>query len=390
MFDNVLSAFKASPTFKVFPRIGYYVKTLERYKDFCTDRYFNSKGYEGMGVSLLENILSQSHIYSDLLVSSDDIFNLYATTINYIVPNLNHIIDPIQNRIVRKDDYFVKRLNNYKEEYFIPVSTKNIEKDYLFKSNWEFWSNVRCLRLMYNNTNALSFNIHTDKIIYNKNCPNINIFTIDIALLIVQYLVYLRTFDLNADTVDIAKYLHQYVVFPCLTNDPLHVWLVKIYKLILINNLDIDYTKIDVLNEYVNYGKLGSGFRAFQNDVSILCDNLKSGNITPQTFFNSLIMDEQNTSGLKWFNDLHHEVNIENLSQYNHVEFLTWLDWITLTFLIIAMSPMSHNNSYKTNIVKDINLLELKNFYNQPGMSTYTKNYIKTEFDKLKTLMSNI
>ena len=389
MFDSLISAFNSTSTFKLYPRLTYYVKTLIRNSDIATDRYEHSHGYENAGMTLLEKLLSDSHIYSDLLPMNESLFDLYGETINYIVPSLNHIIDPVQNRIIRTQDYFIKKLTTYKEEYFIPVSTANVEKDYLFNEDWGFWSNVRCLRLMHNNTHTLSFNINTDRVIYTRDCPSISVFTVDVALLILQYLVYLRTFKYNADTVDIVSYLHRYVIFPCLSSDLVSVWLIKIYKAILLDQLDINYKEVDVTDKYVSLNKLGTGFIAFSQDVTDLCNLLKSGNITPQTLFNSLYMTEKESAS-KRFKYLHHEVNIENLSQYNHLEFLSYMDWFTILVAILEKSPMSYNNSYKTNLLKDLNILELKKFYNQPGISVYTKNYIMSEFNQLKTITTNL
>lgn len=377
MFDTSFNYLLSPTTFRYSSKLTQSVQSLTRIKDSITSRYFINRGSQSKGSVLLQHLLENAFVFEKVLLEKD-LFARYLNVIQPMVPTISRIIDPVANHIIRTTDYFIKDNGvSNKEEYFIPVTVKNSELRIPYTLDWNVWKNIRPFRLMNVTNPVLTYNIQTDMLIY-KRPPRVSVFTVDIGLLVMQYSVYLDNFQLTPNTVDIVDYLHKYVIFPCLSQDPLNIWLLQNYISVmdtirLVQNGDVDFQYA-----VANQGRLGSQFIVFYEELEKYVTDLKNGNTKGSTLFKGLPL--QNTDAQDYFIYLKNNVELPNLSQYNSCEYMVYETWFNLLFKLTSLSPLVKNNSIKTNIVKDSELLLLKRFYTQPGFSPLTKTHIEKSF----------
>lgn len=386
MFDICLQTLFKSNTFRYSSKLTQAVETFTQYRKYATDRYASHGNVSSKGLILLQNLLNNAFINEEILPEKN-LQRRYFNCIEPVVPAIQRIIDPVYNHTVRKLDYFVKSNESiHKEEYFLPVSVRNPYRMIPFTRDWNIWKKARPLRLMNVSSSAITYNIQNDWLQY-KTAPKISVFTVDIALLIMQFSVYVETHDVDISMMDTPTYLHQNVIFPCLSRDPLNLWLLRNYLDIMDNISEVNDPNRDYQDTTILQGRLGSRYSTFYDEMSKYMKELKAGNTRIDTLFNTLPF-QNNITAFKLFQHLHNNVTFPNLIQYKPLDFLTYQLWYNLLIKMVIASPVMKNNDMKTPLVRDVQILMMNRFFrNSNVLTSSTKKYI---YDNFLTLYNDV
>ncbi len=360
MFSQSMKYYLKSCPPKIYPKMSHYIDYLIIQRDQAIAQHPLS-GYETSGIELLEKVLADADIPTIRTVS--DPFDQYENMIGPIIGDLNQIFDPSYKGSIGFGS-FVHNVKGQCAEYLIPSSPEDPYSTYPIGAGWDLWSTYKPLRMLNIDSHELSFQSYLDAITYKIDPPRFAVFSLDCAALIMQYVSYLGA-TVEQNRLSLPDYLHRYVVYPCLINDALSIWLLNQYgQMIRDPDQDTEVPKVDFAWVTATNARIGSSYSGALSDVRSLVGLVANGNVTPPCALSSLIMLD-GTSVLSYYMSMTKSVTVSSLRQYLWAEYLR--DELFL-FLILDMASLYPSlpqfSKLVTYLKRDIALLTTSRFWN--------------------------
>ncbi len=360
MFFQSMSYYLKSCPPKIYPKLSHYIDYLTIQRNQAIAQHPLS-GYETSGIELLEKVLADADIQTIRTVT--DPFDQYENMISPIIGDLNQIFDPSYKGSIGFGS-FVHNVKGQCSEYLIPSAPADPYAIYPIGSNWDVWSTYRPLRMLNIDSHELSFQSYLDAITYKIDPPRFAVFSLDCAALIMQYISYLEA-TVEQDRLSLPDYLHRFIVYPCLINDALSIWLINQYgQMIRDPDQDTDITKVDFAWVTATNARIGSSYSGALSDVRSLVSLVAKGNVTPPCALSSLIMLDS-TSVLSTYLDIVKSVTVPSLRQYTWAEYLRDELYLFLILDIARLYPsLPQFSKMITYLKRDVALLTTSRFWN--------------------------
>jgi hypothetical protein len=323
LIDNYINKTAAS---RIMISANNYIKMINTRRSLVLERYNNQEGIESSpGVQLLKRIIE--YVDTDyLLKNSDDVSN-YINYLADLKPELDSLFDQVYiNKIYT--NIFIKSDKVKCSEYIIPIYCTDYLSQLPFNQSWDYWSTLSPVRILDTDSRELTFLTITDQVVYRKSMPTRAIIGIDVIMLILQCVNYLRT----DQSVELYAYLHHHVLSGFLI-DLENLWL---------RNLYTDRMKVKLYNMHASvtdfYGIQGIQYDSFIYDTDKLIGNCRDMSISSDVFLNSLRLSD--TSVIEYLvDDYLPSTNLPALRQYRWLDYLKEASWIDLILSSYALQP---------------------------------------------------
>lgn len=334
LFERPLSYYTLEQPGKYLSRLCHYVDSLVLQRDYALSRVQSNAVSNANGFKLLERVISEAD--PDTLLTLSDDTSVYIDGLKPIASSLNRLFDQV-TMAHGLNTAFIKNSNGQPcREYILAVSPPDAISTYPFGGGWDAWKSMRTLRLADIDSPELTFSVFYDQIIFRNFPAKRAVFTLDAILLVLQYIQFRKWEQDNKRTpMEIVDYLHQYVIIPCLQNDILDNWLLKLYARILRDDAGL-MSPMDSYWESANYGRIGGQYNQAVEEVSDLATLLNSNQIVPCRFFSSLRLGDKSVNA--GYHDLSHNVSVPSLIQYMWTNILISKPWNDILFHIVRRS----------------------------------------------------
>jgi len=373
MLDRICNLYYTNGNPIYYGKLSNYVKNLSIQRDTISDRHATAPGFENNGMSFLRFVLAHADV--PYMQSFDTDLERYSQHLIYQQENLSRLLDTVSAGFKRKNLFIDPRSNSH--EILVPVTPTNKLKYYPFDQGWDVWKNVRPLRLVYIDTDELSFKTYQDRVMFLKQHPKFAVFTLDPVMLSLQYARYVSVTS-EEDRLPIPFYLHRYVFNAGILRDLQNTWLIKQYK----NTFDGVFTNTKgKVQDSSLYTGVGLTYMSAIDDVIALKDRIASGTIKTATVLESLILASSNASRYYRILDKTTQTYM-GTNPYSWIDYLRQKLWVDLLISILNVYPdtLEKRNFYKS-LKVDINLATIEKPYNyitNPDVKALIKNDLDT------------
>ncbi|MBR2124274.1 MAG: hypothetical protein IJ934_03730 [Acetobacter sp.] len=211
---------------KIYPRLGAYLRFLEREVFSTLERYKNSSPLEHSGMMMLEYVLTMLPI-EDMRKERDQ-SRRYRTFIEPALNTLGRSFDSIQNHATKAVSFLDSCYSA--KEYMVSVTCEKPLTQMPIGKGWQAWKEMRPFRLVVCTSHELSFQTYQDKIKFGEDQPDLMVYTLNVPMLAMMYTEYLNALG-SIPPDALPCFLHRYVVFPSLLRDNVTLWVRNQYLL---------------------------------------------------------------------------------------------------------------------------------------------------------------
>lgn len=351
-FDRALAPLDTTLAPIVSGKLLNYIQDLNVRQVLLAERHEDDFGRETEGIALLKHIL----FYADadyIRTAWDSDFDRWTRGIYPILTDLKRIMDPVTTGVSRAD-LFIEGRNV--QEILIPVDSSDPFDTWPMDEGWEKWQNVRPLRLLDVASSELTFHVHLGKIKYRRDIPETALFSLDVGLLLLQYVSWLEAHG-GDPHVPIQVYLFRHVFLPVI-QDLGDVWLRDRYLALLTNPSDSAFDKEITGSIYNNvYGYIGLQYAQAMRQVLGMIQRVQKGSTTPLHFLSSLRV--MNAYVPEYCQALRRSTYIPVTRQTYWTVFLRDLPWLRLVWLAYRLNPgWTETRSWMRTVKRDLGLLK--------------------------------
>lgn len=365
MFDQILAPYYTGKSPKILIKLQSYIKTLDTQLVRYKTQFDQAPGAETKSVELLERIVASADI--NTLLSMPDMFYQYTNGIFPILEELTGMFDPLANTGQVVD--FIATPRGRPREYILPVSSEAIFTDYPFDQDWSLWTNVRPLHILYMDSNELTFQAYDDKLHFLHEPPPLTLFSLDVSVMILMYLAYLKSKNITEfgddEKLELPKWIHRHIIFPTLLEESVTWWTLSQYKKCILEASPVIGTFQDYAWVSATYGRIGSQYPQAINDIDTLITQSQHGTTSPSQALASLILPN-NTTVVSRYHMLKQYCQISELTQYRWATYLRDKLFLDLTLAFALMFPDFPETSHLLNYVeREINLFKMSHPWNR-------------------------
>lgn len=313
-----------------------YLTTMIVRRTELLGRYMGAYGTETPGVRMLKHILGLVDIAYLKQLKND--YDRYTFYFKYIGKDLGDIIDANGSVSMRKEMFIHKHLFTA-AEFIIPVSSEDHLKALPMMEDWEAWKDVRALRLVDHDSEEYTINTIQSNVRFRAIQPSYAVITIDPIILAFKYFKYRVAHEGDdADLITPQRFIHKHIL-NTLMMDLQDIWLRdQIINAFYVDKLSDLRTQTPANTTYDNmYGYVGLQYRSAMGDIWRVVQELKSGRIKPNMFFDSVSLS---TGSIKsHLITLLEENYIPPLRQFAWETYLRDMKWVELILLVYSANP---------------------------------------------------
>lgn len=214
---------------KILLRVPPFLDILNIRMALYVDRFLEAELVTIPPVVFLKSLLHELDTDELLTVDNDTMLDMVRT----YIPRVAHKFDFITLRKTLDRSWF---FDHDVKEYIMPTSGL-IGSTVSHIDGWSRWDDIKTIKLMYVNSNELNLEDYGNIFRYKNDKPSMAVIGIDIAALLLKYIVYLKEYDLKlGDSEATQLFCRDQVAL--MFADRLEVWITNWLNAIMEDELD--------------------------------------------------------------------------------------------------------------------------------------------------------